>query len=59
MFICDEYDVQVDGALVVRAVAGAKVTIGKLNVKNAGWEWRPLAEGESATEEERIRWGGS
>ena len=47
---------QVDGALVIRAVPGAKVTIGKLEVKNEGWEWKPLVEGEPALEEEKIRW---
>jgi UDP-sugar pyrophosphorylase len=46
----------VDGALVVRSVPGAKVSIGRLDVKNAGWEWRALEEGQGdATEEERIR----
>jgi hypothetical protein len=37
-------------------VPGAKVSIGRLDVKNAGWEWRALEEGQGdATEEERIR----
>ncbi|GAX73526.1 hypothetical protein CEUSTIGMA_g978.t1 [Chlamydomonas eustigma] len=46
----------IDGALVVRSVLGSKVSIGRLDVKNAGWEWRALEEGQAdATEEERIR----
>ena len=47
---------QVSGALVIRAVPGAKVSVGPLVVSNKGWSWAPLAEGDkSATEEERIR----
>lgn len=30
----------VDGALVIRAVPGAAVTIEKLTVSNRGWEWK-------------------
>ncbi|GLI66614.1 hypothetical protein VaNZ11_010538 [Volvox africanus] len=45
----------VRGALVVRAVAGAKVDLGPLTVDNAGWIWEPLEEGEAASEEDRIR----
>lgn len=48
-------DLEVHGALVVRAAPGAKVAIRGLKVQNAGWEWRPLAEGEAAKEEEAIR----
>ncbi|PNW73176.1 hypothetical protein CHLRE_14g621751v5 [Chlamydomonas reinhardtii] len=47
--------VKVDGALVVRAAPGARVTLGPLAVSNRGWTWAPLAEGEAASEEERIR----
>ncbi|KXZ48443.1 hypothetical protein GPECTOR_28g853 [Gonium pectorale] len=47
--------VVVRGALVVRAVPGARVKLGGLTVENAGWVWQPLAEGEAAPEEERIR----
>ncbi len=46
----------VRGTLVVRAAAGARVQLGALTVANRGWSWEPLAEGEEATEEERIRW---
>lgn len=48
----------VDGALLVRAVPGADVTIKGLRVMNAGWRWQALEEGEVATEEERIRSAG-
>jgi len=48
--------VEVDGALVVRAVPGARVVIGGMKVKNEGWRWRPLGgEGESAREEDAMR----
>ncbi len=46
---------QVQGALVIRAAPGAKVHVGALAVRNAGWAWQPLAEGQPAKEEERIR----
>ncbi|MEW5300045.1 MAG: hypothetical protein WDW36_003005 [Sanguina aurantia] len=47
--------VRVEGALVVRAVAGARVTIGKLIVQNEGWSWQPLVAGEPASEIEKMR----
>lgn len=47
--------VRVEGALVIRAVPGARVTIGKLNVQNEGWSWQPLVAGEPASEEEKMR----
>jgi len=34
--------VSVDGALVVRAAPGARVTIGPMAVRNEGWRWRAL-----------------
>ncbi|KAG2447470.1 hypothetical protein HYH02_007398 [Chlamydomonas schloesseri] len=46
---------KVDGALVIRAAPGARVTVGPMAVSNKGWAWSPLAEGEAASEEERIR----
>lgn len=46
---------KVEGALVVRAVAGAKVTIGELSVQNKGWSWQALIPGEPASEEEKMR----
>ncbi len=48
-------DLEVEGALVVRAVPGAKVIIDGLRVKNDGWAFEPLAEGEAAPEELAIR----
>jgi len=46
-----------DGALVVCACEGAKVTLKSLAVKNKGWEWKHLeGEGEAAaSEEEKMR----
>ncbi len=46
-----------DGALVVRAGRGVKVALKRLAVRNKGWEWRRLVEGEAteASEEERMR----
>jgi hypothetical protein len=32
--------VSVDGALVIRAVPGASVTVDGLTVNNTGWEWK-------------------
>ena len=43
------------GALVIRAVSGAKVTVKGLEVENGGWEWVPLVYGEEASEEEKMR----
>lgn len=43
------------GTLIVRASAGARVTIHGLEVTNGGWEWRALEEAEEASEEERMR----
>mmetsp|Transcript_13425 Transcript_13425/g.32803 ORF Transcript_13425/g.32803 Transcript_13425/m.32803 type:complete len:805 (-) Transcript_13425:652-3066(-) len=50
-----EGPLEVAGALVVRAVPGAKVTVGALKVANAGWVWFPLKDSDPAPEEERIR----
>ena len=36
-----------DGALVVRLCAGAKLTIKHANAKNSGWAFEPLADGET------------
>ncbi len=47
--------VQVSGALVIRAVPGAKVHVRALKVANEGWTWQPLQEGERAPEELLIR----
>ena len=44
-----------DGALIVKAVAGASVQIRGLAVTNAGWEYVPLAEGEEVPEHLTIR----
>jgi hypothetical protein len=35
-------NLRVDGALVVRAVRGAKVVLDGLTVSNQGWTWTPL-----------------
>lgn len=32
-------NLRVEGALVVRAVPGAKVVVDGLSISNAGWEW--------------------
>lgn len=37
-------NLRVDGALVVKAVPGAKVVIDGLSVSNAGWSWTPLEQ---------------
>lgn len=37
-------NLRVDGALVVRAVPGARVVIDGLTVSNAGWQWTPLEQ---------------
>ncbi len=37
-------NLRVEGALVVRAVRGAHVTIDGLSVSNAGWTWTPLEQ---------------
>lgn len=46
---------EVDGALVVKAVPGAKVVIRGLKVANKGWEWVALDEAEKAPEELKMR----
>ena len=50
-------DLELDGALVVRAVAGACVRIKGLKVKNAGWEFVALGaeDDDTAPEELKIR----
>lgn len=37
-------NLRVDGALVVRAVPGARVVIDGLTISNAGWQWTPLEQ---------------
>jgi len=37
-------NLRVDGALVVRAVPGARVVIDGLTVSNKGWTWTPLEQ---------------
>jgi UDP-sugar pyrophosphorylase len=37
-------NLRVDGALVVRAVPGARVVIDGLTVSNAGWQWTTLEQ---------------
>ena len=42
-----------DGALVIKACAGANVTVKGLTVKNKGWRW--VACGEDAGEVDTLR----
>lgn len=44
-----------DGALVITAHPGARVVVDGLFVVNEGWEWKPLGEGEHASEEVAMR----
>lgn len=44
-----------DGALVIKAVAGAKVTVKGLKVSNAGWSLVPLQAGEPVPDYLKIR----
>ena len=46
-----------NGALVIRATNGAKVTIKDFHVENKGWEWKPLEENSTAASEEEIMRG--
>jgi UDP-sugar pyrophosphorylase len=39
-------DLELDGALVVKACAGAKVTIKGLKVRNKGWTYAPASGGD-------------
>uniref|UniRef100_A0A383VCY8 UTP-monosaccharide-1-phosphate uridylyltransferase n=1 Tax=Tetradesmus obliquus TaxID=3088 RepID=A0A383VCY8_TETOB len=48
-------NLRVDGALVVRAVPGAKVVLDGLTVSNQGWSWTPIEKVDSPTLEEAIR----
>lgn len=45
---------KLDGTLVIKAVNGAKVTVDKLNVKNAGWQFKPLSESELNSVEQKY-----
>ena len=59
VFAGNAFAVVVDGALKLVAVDGAKVTIRRLSVKNAGWKLRELTPEEVADagtpEVERLR----
>jgi len=46
---------RLNGALVIKAAPGAKVTVDGLTVSNKGWEWKALEEGEAAEEYLQIR----
>jgi len=48
-------DVEIDGALVVRAVPGAKVHVDKLKVKNKGYEFVPLSDKDSKSVDQRYQ----
>jgi len=39
-------DLELDGALVVKACAGAKVTVKGLKVSNKGWTYKPASGGD-------------
>lgn len=44
------------GALVIRAVPGAKVRVESMSVENRGWEWIPVNDSDaSVLEVDRIR----
>ena len=45
---------KLDGALIVQAVPGAKVTIQSLTVRNAGWTFRQLTPEEDAKVEQKY-----
>ena len=49
------HSLQLDGALVVRAGPGVSVEVKDCKIANAGWAWRPLAEGEGQPEAIAIR----
>jgi len=46
---------QLDGTLRIVAAPGARVRVEGLTVRNRGWDWVPLGDGEEAAEEVRIR----
>jgi len=46
------YNLKLDGALMVYACPGAKVTIRNLTVKNAGWAFREIDPNDSSVDEE-------
>lgn len=48
-------DLDLDGALVIRAAPGARVIVRRLVVRNAGWSFVPLAAGADAPPELRMR----
>jgi UDP-sugar pyrophosphorylase len=49
------HSLALDGALVVRAVPGAHVTIKRLAVRNVGWALTPLVPGEAVPDSLKIR----
>jgi hypothetical protein len=51
---CAAQALQLDGALHIAVAEGAEAVVDGLVVSNAGWEWKPLAEG-TGTEEQSIR----
>ena len=44
-----------DGALTIKAAPGARVTVRRLRVVNAGWELVPLAPGAAVPDSLKIR----
>lgn len=49
---------QLDGALIVHAVAGAKVRVDGLTVSNAGWSFRALSAAELASVDQKYAMRG-
>merc|ERR1712154_592702 len=52
----DLYNVDLDGALIIKSVPGSKVTIKNLTVKNEGWGFKEIdPDDESVDQRYRIR----
>ena len=49
------HSLALDGALVVKAGPGVNVAIKECAIRNEGWAWRALAEGEAQPEAIAIR----
>ncbi|CAM9713899.1 unnamed protein product [Chrysoparadoxa australica] len=48
-------DLELDGALIIKAVPGAMVAVSGLKVTNEGWSMEAIPEGADVSEEDRIR----
>merc|ERR1712060_326072 len=49
------HSLQLQGTLVIRVCAGARVTVKRLREENEGWRFTELAEGEEVPEQLSIR----